>query len=72
MGGWLTVGEAAVLLHVHPNTVRRWVDMGLLQTQRVGPRLDRRILRIAAERIEALGGAVRHSEADTRQQVPEA
>jgi excisionase family DNA binding protein len=38
----LTVKEAARLLHVHPNTVRRWHDMGLVSGYRVGPRGDRR------------------------------
>ena len=54
-GEWLTVGEAALLLHVHPNTVRRWTDIGILQTQRVGTRRDRRILRVDAEHLEELG-----------------
>ena len=38
----LTVGEVAELLHVHPNTIRKWSDNGLLKTYRVGPRGDRR------------------------------
>jgi excisionase family DNA binding protein len=38
----LTVREVANLLHVHPNTVRRWSDMGLLRAHRLGYRCDRR------------------------------
>ena len=37
-----TVQEVAATLHVHPNTVRHWSDQGLLKTNRVGPRGDRR------------------------------
>jgi len=38
----LTVREVADLLHVHTNTARRWSDLGLLKSYRVGPRGDRR------------------------------
>jgi excisionase family DNA binding protein len=38
----LTVGQAAELLNVHPNTLRGWSQRGLLTTYRVGPRRDRR------------------------------
>ncbi len=38
----LTVNDVARLLHVHPNSVRRWADMGLLRSYRVGLRGDRR------------------------------
>jgi excisionase family DNA binding protein len=41
-GQLLTVSEAAGLLSAHPNSVRRWADMGLLNTYRVGLRRDRR------------------------------
>lgn len=38
----LTVREAASMLNVHVNTVRRWSDLGLLKAFRLGPRGDRR------------------------------
>ncbi len=40
--GMLTISEVAVLLHVHPNTVRLWSNKGLLRTYRLGYRRDRR------------------------------
>ena len=41
-GRMLTVSETARPLHAHPNSVRRWADMGLLPAHRVGLRGDRR------------------------------
>ena len=38
----MTVSEVARLLGVHPNTVRRWSDAGILPTYRIGTRGDRR------------------------------
>ncbi len=38
----LTVTEVAKLLHVHPNTLRRWSIEGRIQTYRITPRGDRR------------------------------
>jgi len=38
----LTVSEAALMLSAHPNSVRRWADMGLLPAYRFGQRGDRR------------------------------
>ena len=38
----LTAGEAASLLHVHINTVRKWSNLGVIPSSRVGPRGDRR------------------------------
>ncbi|MBU2534716.1 MAG: helix-turn-helix domain-containing protein [Chloroflexota bacterium] len=38
----LTVTEAARLLHIHVNTVRRWSNLGIIKSYRIGPRLDRR------------------------------
>ena len=39
-----TVSEAAQLLSAHPNSVRRWSDMGILPAHRIGCRGDRRFL----------------------------
>ena len=38
----LAVQEVAQRLHVHPNTVRQWSDLGLLKVYRLGPRRDQR------------------------------
>ncbi|MFC2068036.1 helix-turn-helix domain-containing protein [Chloroflexota bacterium] len=38
----LTIKEVSRLLHVHHNTIRRWSNMGIIQTYRIGSRADRR------------------------------
>ncbi|MEE9198359.1 MAG: helix-turn-helix domain-containing protein [Dehalococcoidia bacterium] len=38
----LTVTEVARLLRVHPNSVRRWANQGLITAYRIGVRGDRR------------------------------
>ena len=38
----LTVGQVARILHVHPNTVRRWSNKGILESYRISDRGDRR------------------------------
>ena len=38
----LTVREVARLLNIHPNTVRRWSDRGILEAYRITQRGDRR------------------------------
>ena len=43
--GVLTIREACRLLGVHPNTLRRWTDSGLLRAYRLGPRGQRRFRR---------------------------
>ena len=42
MNGMLTVREVSQLLHVHGNTLRRWSDLGIVKSYRIGPRKDRR------------------------------
>ena len=38
----LTVMEVSRLLHVHPNTLRKWSEEGQIKAYRIGPRGDRR------------------------------
>jgi excisionase family DNA binding protein len=42
MDSMLTVREVAQLLHVHPNTLRRWSNNGRIRAYRITPRGDRR------------------------------
>ena len=45
MSNLLTVNEVADLLHVHPNTLRRWSNKGIIKTYRINRRGDRRFKR---------------------------
>jgi len=45
MGNMLTVKEVARLLHIHPNTLRRWSNKGRITAYRITPRGDRRFRR---------------------------
>jgi len=47
----LTTAEVARLLHVHPNTVRRWSNKGMFHAYRLGTRGDRRFNRKDIERF---------------------
>lgn len=47
----LTTSEVAKLLHVHPNTIRRWHSKGMIRAFRVGPRRDRRFERGVVEQV---------------------
>ena len=38
----LTVREVSTLLHIHPNTLRRWADKGVIKSFCITPRGDRR------------------------------
>jgi lambda repressor-like predicted transcriptional regulator len=38
----MRISSVAAFLGVHPNTIRRWSDNGLIQCFRLGPRHDRR------------------------------
>jgi excisionase family DNA binding protein len=45
MDDMLTVREVARLLHIHPNTLRRWSNKGRIRAYRISPRGDRRFKR---------------------------
>jgi len=49
--GMLTVSEVAQLLHVHPNTLRRWTNEGRLNAFRITPRGDRRFKKQEVDRF---------------------
>ena len=47
----LNVGDAAYLLGIHTNTVRRWSNQGILKSYRIGLRGDRRFQREDIEKF---------------------
>ena len=38
----LKINEVALILHAHPNTIRRWNNQGILRSYRINQRGDRR------------------------------
>jgi excisionase family DNA binding protein len=44
MDNMLTITEVSRLLHVHPNTLRRWADKGVIRSFCITPRGDRRFM----------------------------
>jgi excisionase family DNA binding protein len=57
----LTTKEVAQLLHIHPNTLRRWGEKGRIVVYRINTRGDRRyrrkdIVRFLAELNPGIGG----------------
>jgi len=44
MGEYLTVDQAATLLHVSPTTVRRWIYQGSLPAKKTNPGRNARVL----------------------------
>jgi excisionase family DNA binding protein len=40
----LTTREVSMLLHVHPNTLRRWAGKGVIKSVCITPRGDRRFI----------------------------
>ncbi len=47
----LSVAQAAMLLGVHPNTIRSWTDAGRLTAFRINARGDRRFRRDDVARL---------------------
>jgi excisionase family DNA binding protein len=57
----LTPREAAELLHVHTNTLRRWSDKGTIVAYRITPRGDHRFKREEVARFLARFNSARDS-----------
>ncbi len=53
----LTPSQAAKLLNIHVNTLRRWTNKGILESYRVGPRGDRRFTNRDIERFILKGSS---------------
>ena len=53
----VSVAQAAMLLGVHPNTIRAWTDAGRLPAYRINARGDRRFRRADVERLLLEGDA---------------
>jgi len=47
----LTVGEAAQMLHIHENTVRRWSNRGIIKPYKISVRGDRRFKKTEVETL---------------------
>jgi excisionase family DNA binding protein len=69
MSDMLTVREVARLLHVHPNTLRRWSNNGRIRAYRITPRGDRRFKREEIDRFlaELSGHSDDRQEAESKQ-----
>ena len=69
--GMLTVTEVARLLHIHPNTLRRWSKDGRIQAYRIAPRGDRRFKQEEITRFlaENKAEANKAQEAESREQA---
>ncbi|MFO7995913.1 MAG: helix-turn-helix domain-containing protein [Dehalococcoidia bacterium] len=53
MSDMLTIREVARLLHIHPNTLRRWSNAGRISAYRINSRGDRRFKREEVARFLA-------------------
>ena len=62
----MTIREVAQLLHVHPNTLRRWSSNGRITAYRITSRGDRRFKREEVARFLAELGPVQDSTSRVR------
>ena len=54
MESMLTTTEVSRLLNVHPNTLRRWSNKGIIRTYRIGSQADRRFRKDDIDRFLSL------------------
>ena len=59
----LTTRQAAEILNVHENTIRRWSEKGIIKPFRIGPRADRRF---TESEIIALNDRIHQQSGDVR------
>jgi excisionase family DNA binding protein len=59
----LTTKQAAQILNVHENTVRRWSKRGIIKSYRIGSRSDRRF---AEADINTLNARIHQQAGDVR------
>jgi excisionase family DNA binding protein len=70
MSNMLTIREVARLFHVHPNTLRRWSNKGMIRAYRINQRGDRRFKREEIARFLAeLNGQTNDSQEIDRRQL---
>ena len=50
----ITTSEAAIMLHVNVNTIRKWANQGILEGYRLGRRGDRRFIKDKISELLAL------------------
>ena len=41
--GTVSLGAASKILHIHPGTLHKWTDQGVIPRYRIGERRDRRL-----------------------------
>ena len=62
----LTTRQAAEILNVHENTIRRWSEKGIIKPFRIGPRADRRF---TESEIFALNNRIHQQSGDVRNHI---
>jgi excisionase family DNA binding protein len=56
----MTIAEVSRILHIHPNTLRRWADKGVIKSYCITPRGDRRFLARDIEEFIASAKTLNH------------
>lgn len=59
---WGTIQDAADIKGISPQTVRRYITQGLIDAERVGPRL----IRVNLSSLDTLGRSLQYAGGDAR------